>query len=78
MTEPQVLYRGAGKAREVQKEITLQALPPEERALSVAADCFLSARLADGPLRRSLVRLAAGELVKHFPEQIRAAAWAGK
>ena len=69
MTE--VLYRGAGKAREVQKEITLQALPPEERALSVAADCFLSARLASGPLRLSLVRLGAEEMAKHFPEQIR-------
>ena len=69
MTE--LLYRGAGKAREVQKEITLQSLPPEERALSVASDCFLSARVADGSLRRSLVRLGVEQLVKAFPEQVR-------
>ena len=69
MTE--ILYRGAGKPPQVQKEIQLQALPPEERALSVASDCFLSARAADGSLRRSLVRLGLEELAKCFPAQVR-------
>jgi len=76
-----LICRDAAETRRAQKEIVLKALEPEERALSVAGDCFLSARLAekDRPLRLALVRLGAEQLVKHFPAQVKyALAEAGK
>lgn len=75
MTE--ALFRGAGKPSQVQQEIELKALPPEERALSVASDCFRCACVADGSLRLSLLRLGLEQLVKCFPVQVRDAG-AGK
>ena len=62
MTE--ILYRGAGKAKEVQREIVLEAMTPEERALSVAADLLLAAKATNSWV---LVRLAVEELSKHWP-----------
>jgi len=67
MTE--MLYRGAGKAKDVQREIVLEAMSLEDRALSVAADCLLAAKEPDA--RRFFVRLAAKELVKHWPHAVR-------
>ena len=71
MTE--ILYRGAGKAKEVQREIVLEAMSPEDRALSVAADSLLAAR--DIPAQRSAwVQVALCQLVKHWPDLVRKAA----
>ena len=73
MIKPEMLYRGAGKAREVQKEIELKAMTPKHRALSVAADSLLAAR--DVPAQQAAwVAVALLQLVKHWPEQVRRAA----
>jgi len=70
MTE--ILYRGAGKSKDVQREIVLKAMTAEERALSVAADSLLAAR--DIPAqRRAWVQVALCQLVKHWPDLVRRA-----
>ncbi len=73
MNEPRILWYGAGKPPQVQAEIELEALPPEERALSVASDFLLAAKAGSGGGRRLLVRAAVLELSRHFPEQVREA-----
>jgi len=70
MTE--MLYRGAGKAREVQKEIELEADTSEGRALSLAADLLLAAK-ASPKHAPMLVGMAARRLVKHWPHALRGA-----
>ena len=50
-----LICRDAAETRRAQKEIVLAALPPEERALSVAADLIVSAMDAPRGLRKGLV-----------------------
>ncbi len=75
MTEPQVLYHGAGPARKIQAEIVERALPPMERALGVASDFIRAASMAadDPALQRSMVILALEQVAKWFPAQVREA-----
>lgn len=64
MTEPIMLYRGAGKVKEVQEDIRLRSLPPEERMLSTAADLIVSAMAAPEGQRHGLVMEALGSLYR--------------
>ena len=74
MTESHMLYRGAGRPLQVQKEIVLKALEPSERALSVAADLIVSAMAAPEGQRHGLVLEGLGALYRRAVRDAQAGA----